>query len=57
MAAINVKKENIFPYKQKNLSRVMRKPTFCICKNKDADQVREKLIRAFVFTNWIVQYL
>ena len=22
------------------LSRVMRKPTFCICKNKDADQLR-----------------
>ena len=23
-----------------NLSRVMRKPTFCICENKDADQLR-----------------
>ena len=23
------------------LSRVMRKPTFCICENKDADQLRE----------------
>ena len=22
------------------MSRVMRKPTFCICKNKDADQLR-----------------
>ena len=22
------------------LSRVMRKPTFCICENKDADQLR-----------------
>ena len=24
------------------LSRVMRKPTFCICENKDADQLRGK---------------
>ena len=24
----------------KYLSRVMRKPTFCICENKDADQLR-----------------
>ena len=24
----------------KNLSRAMRKPTFCICENKDADQLR-----------------
>ena len=23
-----------------NMSRVMRKPTFCICENKDADQLR-----------------
>ena len=23
-----------------NVSRVMRKPTFCICENKDADQLR-----------------
>ena len=22
------------------MSRVMRKPTFCICENKDADQLR-----------------
>ena len=22
------------------LSRIMRKPTFCICENKDADQLR-----------------
>ena len=29
-------------------SRIMRKPTFCICENKDADQVA-KLISAFVF--------
>ena len=33
------------------LSRVMRKPTFCICENKDTDQLRvaAKLISAFVF--------
>ena len=24
----------------KHLSRLVRKPTFCICKNKDADQLR-----------------
>ena len=23
-----------------DMSRVMRKPTFCICENKDADQLR-----------------
>ena len=32
---------------------IMRKPTICICENKDADQ----LIRAFVFTIQIVQFL
>ena len=26
--------------KQKHMSRVMRKPGFCICENKDADQLR-----------------
>ena len=26
--------------KNNEMSRVMRKPTFCICKNKDADQLR-----------------
>ena len=25
---------------RENMSRVMRKPTFCICENKDADQLR-----------------
>ena len=24
-----------------NMSRVMRKPAFCICENKDADQLRD----------------
>ena len=39
----------------------MRKLAFCICKNKDADQLRgnreAKLIRAFVFATRIVQSL
>ena len=33
----------------------MRKPAFCICQNKDPDQL--KLISAFVFATWIVQSL
>ena len=48
------------PVLKKNLSRVMRKPTICICENKDADQLRgntPKLISALVFATWIVQYL
>ena len=41
------------------LSRVVRKPAFCICENKDADQLRgtAKLISAFVFATRIVQFL
>ena len=37
----------------------VRKPDFCICKNKDADQLRDtaKLISAFVFATRIVQSL
>ena len=39
----------------------MGKPTICICKNKDADLLRgnreAKLISAFVFATWIVQFL
>ena len=37
----------------------MRKPAFCICENKDADQLRgnRKLISAFVLATWIVQSL
>ena len=39
----------------------MRIPAFCICENKDADQLRfavtAKLISAFVFATWIVQSL
>ena len=27
-------------YKEFNMSHVMRKPAFCICENKDADQLR-----------------
>ena len=39
------------------MSLVMRKPAFCICENKEADQlaVTAKLISAFVFATWIVQ--
>ena len=42
-----------------DLSRVMRKPTFSICENKDADQlaVTAKLISAFVFATKIVRSL
>ena len=40
------------------MSRVVRKPAFCICENKDADQLRgkltTKLISAFIFTTRIV---
>ena len=50
------------------LSLRMRKPTICICENKGADQLRSnceaisfavtaKLISAFVFATWIVQFL
>ena len=36
----------------------MRKPAFCICENKGADQqVTAKLISAFVFAKRIVQFL
>ena len=43
----------------KKMSRVVRKPTYSICENKDADQLRgnAKLISAFVFATWIVQSL
>ena len=37
----------------------MRKPAFCICKNKDFDQllVTMQLISAFVWATYIVQFL
>ena len=38
------------------MSLVMRKPAFCICENKDADQNREADLR-FVFATRIVQFL
>ena len=40
-------------------SRGVRKPAFCICENKDADQLcgTAQLISAFVFVTWIVQSL
>ena len=37
------------------MSRVVRKPAFCICENKDADQLRG--YRAFVFATRIVESL
>ena len=42
-----------------HMSCVMRKQAFCICENKDADQLRDnhKLISAFVFATRIVQSL
>ena len=39
-----------------HMSRIVRKPSFCICENKDADQLA-KPISAFVFTTLIVQSL
>ena len=38
-----------------HMSRVTRKPTFCICENKDAEQLRGN--SAFVFATRIVQSL
>ena len=35
----------IASYTSYNLSRVMRKPSFCICENKDADQLRVNRFR------------
>ena len=35
----------------------MKKPAFCICEKKDADQLRGKLISAFVFATKKVQSL
>ena len=43
-----------------HLSRLVRKPDFCICEIKDADQLRgftAKLISVFVFATQIVRYL
>ena len=45
---------------QPHMSHLVRKPTICICENKDADQLRgysAKLISAFVFAKGIVQFL
>ena len=38
------------------MSRIMRKPTFCICENRDADQLggNREADHAFVFATWIV---
>ena len=39
------------------MSSIMRKPDFCLCENKGADQLRSKQLSAFVFATWIVQFL
>ena len=48
-----------FLYVADHMSLVVRKPAFCICENKDADQLRGNamLISAFVFATRIVQSL
>ena len=35
----------------------MRKPPFCICENKEADQLRGNLISAIVFATKLVDFL
>ena len=49
----------VFQKKHDNMSLVMRKPAFCICENKDADQLHgnREADHAFVFATWIVQSL
>ena len=61
LALILVMKLNVASY---DMSGVMKKPTFFICENKDADQLRgnreavtAKLISAFVFATRIVHSL
>ena len=42
------------------MSRDVRKPDFCLCENKDADQLRgnrEADFSVFVFATQIVQFL
>ena len=51
---------NVYIKIKTNLSCFMRKPTFCICEIKGADQlsrVTAKLISAFVFATQILQFL
>ena len=40
------------------LGLILRKPDFCLCENKGADQLRSncKADHAFVFAKWIVQF-
>ena len=40
-----------------HMSLIMRKPAFCICENKDADQLTAMLISTFVFATLLVQFL
>ena len=52
-----VKLLHAFLYKYYHLSRIVRKPDFCLGENKGADQLRGNLISAFVFATRIVQFL
>ena len=46
----------IYPVIADYLSRMVRKPEFCLCENKGADQLRSKII-TFVFAKLIVRFL
>ena len=48
-----------FKQKRSQMSLVVRKPDFCICENKDADQLRGncEADHAFVFAIRMVQFL
>ena len=54
-----VKELEIEPQTVNDMSLVVRKSAFCICENKDADQLRStaQLISTFVFAIRIVQSL
>ena len=43
------------PHHEKTMSRITRKPSFCICENEVAEAA--KLISAFVFATRIVEFL
>ena len=49
-----IEKYMIFFTSHLHISRVMRKPAFCLCENKGADQLRS-MISAFVFATQIVK--
>ena len=49
----------IIKFESNNISRLMKKPTNCICQNKDADQLcgNWEADQCFVFATRIVQFL